>query len=237
MLARRALCRQESGGQGFLRLAAEGGELYVTGLHLSGGASQKPGRPRWKLLERRRLSTGFSAGELTAPVLPGRRKPSYPASSAACSMPSHIPVRILPEVGRLPRDFPALSKGFNPFGELIGLVFTEYGGGRSRCELLVREELFNPHGVLHGGALYAMVDTGMGGALYSLLDEGELCTTVEIKIVYFAAVRSGILICDTRVIERRARLAVMESEIINRDGEEERMAAKALGTFYIYRED
>ncbi len=135
----------------------------------------------------------------------------------------------------MPKDFPIRSKGFNPFGELIGLVFTEYGGGSSRCELLVREELFNPHGVLHGGVIYAMADTGMGGALYSLLDEGELCTTVEVKIVYFAAVRAGILICNTKVLDRRSRLAVMESEILNRDGEEERMAAKALGTFYIYR--
>ncbi len=132
-------------------------------------------------------------------------------------------------------EFPAKLKGFNPFGELVGLVFTGYGEGRSRCEVTVREELLNPHGVLHGGVLYTMADTGMGGALYSLLDEGELCATVEIKIVYFSAVRAGRMMCDTRVIERRARLAVLESEVYNLDGEEERLAAKALGTFYIYR--
>ncbi|MBC7253808.1 MAG: PaaI family thioesterase [Actinobacteria bacterium] len=137
----------------------------------------------------------------------------------------------------MPKEFPTASGGFNPFGELVGLVFTGYGGGRSTCEVLVREELFNPHGVLHGGVLYTMADTGMGGALYSLLEESELCTTVEIKIVYFSAVRSGDLRCETRVIERRARLAVLESEIFNRDGDGERLAAKALGTFYIYRKE
>mgnify|MGYP005840612109 CR=1 FL=1 len=133
------------------------------------------------------------------------------------------------------KRFCGQSGGFNPFGELIGLVFTGYGDGRSRCEVPVREELFNPHGVLHGGVLYSMADTGMGGALYSVLDEGELCTTVEIKIVYLAAVSSGILVCDTRVIERRARLAVLESDILNRGPDDERLVAKALGTFYIYR--
>lgn len=133
------------------------------------------------------------------------------------------------------KEFPRHAKGFNPFGELVGLVFTAYGDGHSRCEVQVREEHLNPNGVVHGGVLYTMADTGMGGALYSLLEESELCTTVEIKIVYFSAVRSGTLRCETRAIERRARLAILESEIFNRDADGERLAAKALGTFYIYR--
>ena len=127
-------------------------------------------------------------------------------------------------------EFPEMSIGFHPFGDLIGLVFTTYGDGSSRCELEARKELYNPHGVLHGGVLYSMADTGMGGALYSILEENELCTTVEIKIAYFAAVESGRLTCDTRVIERRSRIAILESEIKNED----RLVAKALGTFYIY---
>ena len=128
------------------------------------------------------------------------------------------------------KEFPEVKEGFHPFGDLIGLVFTSYGDGLSSCELEVRGELFNPHGVVHGGVLYSMADTGMGGALYSILEENELCTTVEIKIAYFAAVSSGKLVCDTRVIERRSRIAILESEIKNED----RLVAKALGTFYIY---
>ncbi|RJP28318.1 MAG: PaaI family thioesterase [Actinobacteria bacterium] len=131
----------------------------------------------------------------------------------------------------MPKEFPTVSpQGFHPFGELIGLEFTAIGEGRSRCELQVRDELFNPHGVLHGGVVYSMADTGMGGALYSLLEEKELCTTVEIKIAYFAAVKEGKLACDTRVIERRSRIAILESEVTGGD----RLVAKALGTFYIY---
>ncbi len=125
---------------------------------------------------------------------------------------------------------PGAKEVFNPFGELIGLQFSACGGGHSRCELKAREELFNPHGVLHGAAVYAMVDTGMGGALYSLMEEGESCATVEIKVSYFAPARRGTLRCDSRVVERRSRIAVLESEVWN--GEE--LVAKALGTFYIY---
>jgi acyl-CoA thioesterase len=72
----------------------------------------------------------------------------------------------------------------------------------------------------------------MGGALYSVLEEKELCTTVEIKITYFAAVSSGKLTCDTRVINRRSRIATLESEIENQG----QLVAKATGTFYIYEE-
>lgn len=130
----------------------------------------------------------------------------------------------------MPKDFPKNEKGFNPFGELIGLEFTELGEGTSRCVLEVSDKLLNPHRVLHGGTVYSMADTGMGAALYSLLEEDELCTTVEIKISYFESVVSGTLVCDTRVINRTRRIASVESEIRH----EERAVAKASGTFYIY---
>jgi acyl-CoA thioesterase len=130
----------------------------------------------------------------------------------------------------VPKEFPRQSKGFNPFGELIGLEFEEFGGGRSRCALEATGELLNPHGVLHGGVIYSMADTGMGAALYSDLDEDELCTTIEIKITYLRAVKSGRLVCDTRVLSKTRKVAALESEI--RSGEE--LVAKASGTFYIY---
>lgn len=104
------------------------------------------------------------------------------------------------------------------------------GEGESRCTLEVGERLFNPHGVLHGGVLYSMADTGMGGALYSLLGGDELCSTVEVTIYYFKPVRSGTLVCDTRVVHRTKRVAALSSEI-DCGGE---TVARATGTFYIF---
>ena len=129
----------------------------------------------------------------------------------------------------MPKRFPLESEGFNPFGELIGLNFFECKEGFSRCSLEVAEKLLNPHKVLHGGVVYSLADTGMGAALYTDLDDDELCATVEIKIAYFAAVTSGTLTCETRVIHRSKRIAVLESEIKN-DG---RLTAKAMGTFSV----
>jgi acyl-CoA thioesterase len=128
------------------------------------------------------------------------------------------------------KEFPLDERSFNRFGEFIGLRFTGLDEGKSRCVLEADDRLFNPHGVLHGGTIYSMADTGMGAALYYLLDEDELCTTVENKISYFKSVTSGTLVCDTSVINRTKRIAVLESEIIY----ENRLVAKANGTFYIY---
>jgi acyl-CoA thioesterase len=69
----------------------------------------------------------------------------------------------------------------------------------------------------------------MGAALYSDLAEDELCATVEIKIAYFVAVTSGTLTCDTKVIHRSRRIAVLESEVKNNG----RLTAKAMGTFSV----
>ncbi|MBM3166627.1 MAG: PaaI family thioesterase, partial [Chloroflexi bacterium] len=115
--------------------------------------------------------------------------------------------------------------------ELIGLHFALIKDGRSQCTLEVNGNLMNPHNVLHGGVVYSMADTGMGAALYSRLNEGEICATVEIKVAYFAAVSSGTLVCNTRVIHKSQAIAVMESEIEN-DG---KLVAKAMGTYSIFK--
>ena len=89
----------------------------------------------------------------------------------------------------------------------------------------------NPHKVLHGGVIYTMADTGMGGALYSKMNKDELCATVEVKIVYFSAIKSGKLTCDTNIIHKGKRIAILESDITNNG----RSVAKALGTYSIFK--
>ena len=129
------------------------------------------------------------------------------------------------------KEFPLNKPGFHPFAELIGLKFTSIEGGHSQCILEVNGKLLNPHNVLHGGVIYSMADTGMGTALYTSLDEGEMCATLEIKIVYLAAVPSGTLTCNTRLIQRTKSIAVLESEIENNG----KLVAKAMGTYSIFK--
>ena len=131
----------------------------------------------------------------------------------------------------MPKEFPINAKGFHPFGELIGLTFTECENGRSRCALTITDALLNPHQVLHGGVVYTMADTGMGGALYTLLEPDELCTTIEIKIAYHEPVTEGEIVCLTKVIHKRRKIASLESEVFSG----ETLISKATGTYYIFK--
>jgi acyl-CoA thioesterase len=124
-----------------------------------------------------------------------------------------------------------MGKGFSPFRDMVGVTFTKAEGGYSHCVLEVDKKLLNPAGIVHGGALYTLADSGMGAALFSFVDEGELFLTIETSVFYFKAVSSGTLTCEARVVHRGKRIAVMEAEIKNGG----QLVAKAVGTFSIYR--
>lgn len=129
------------------------------------------------------------------------------------------------------KRYPIAAKGFSPFRELVGVTFTKVENGYSHCVLEVDKKLLNPAGIVHGGAIYTLADSGMGAALYSFLDEEELFLTVEANIFYLKAVPSGTLTCESKVVHKGRRTAVMEAEIRN----EGQLVAKAMGTFSIYR--
>ena len=120
---------------------------------------------------------------------------------------------------------------YHPYGDLIGLKVDEQKNGHSKCSLESEEKLFNPHHVMHGAAIYSLVDTGMGAALYPSLNPGEICATIEIKINYYKAVKSGTVTCVTDVINRGKSVANLESSVYNNDA----LVAKANGNYSIFR--
>jgi acyl-CoA thioesterase len=124
-----------------------------------------------------------------------------------------------------------MSKGFSAFHDLIGLEFSKVENGYSECALEFKENLVNPYGTMHGGVIFAMADSGMGSALYSSLAEDEMCSTIETKIVYFKAVKSGTVTCTSKVIHRSKRIAVLESEL--KQGHQR--VAKAIATWSVFK--
>lgn len=116
------------------------------------------------------------------------------------------------------------------FSDLVGLEFTDVDPGFSRGTVEVTDELRNPHGVLHGGVLYTMADTGMGAALYPDLAEDEQCATIEVKINYLRPVRSGRVTCETTLLRKGRSVAYLESDL-SRDGE---TVARATGSYSVF---
>ncbi len=117
----------------------------------------------------------------------------------------------------------------HPYADLIGFRVIETGEGRSVLEARVRDVHRNPHGVVHGGVMFSMADTGMGAALYSVLQEGESCGTINCAISYFKGVTEGVITCKTAVRNKGRKVATLESEIWNDD----RLVATAHGQFSI----
>jgi acyl-CoA thioesterase len=104
--------------------------------------------------------------------------------------------------------------------------------GRSTFALTVRPEHMNPHGIVHGGIVYTLVDFAMGGALTSVLDPGERCATLEVKINYLAAVTAGEVRAEASVVSRSRAVGVLEARV---HGDGQKLVALATGTFYIQR--
>ena len=126
----------------------------------------------------------------------------------------------------LPEDL----KRVDAFSYYIGVEFTQWQEGHSQCVLHVDKQLLNPNHTMHGGALYTMVDAGMGATVFSVIKKGETSATIETKIVYFKAVASGLLTCDTKIINMGNRIVTLESEITNNGA----LIAKAIGTICIF---
>ena len=124
--------------------------------------------------------------------------------------------------------FPILEN--SSYYKFTGVEFTKRGDGYSQAVLNINESVLRlTHGGVHGGAIATLVDGGMGAALLTRLKDDEGAATVELHIYYLAAALSGVLICDSKVIQKRGKIATIESEVRNGGN----LVAKATATFYI----
>ncbi|HYM15166.1 MAG TPA: PaaI family thioesterase [Dehalococcoidia bacterium] len=126
----------------------------------------------------------------------------------------------------------APGASIGPIAEALHITNEGAADGRATYALDAVPELLNPHGVLHGGAVYTMVDYSMGGATMSVLPPGEICATIEIKISYFTGVRGGRLTCDTQIVRRGRSVVFLESRVADAAGVP---VAAATGSFAVVR--
>jgi acyl-CoA thioesterase len=124
----------------------------------------------------------------------------------------------------------APGASIGPLAEQLGISNDGAKDGRARYRLTVAPSMLNPHGVLHGGAVYVMVDYSMGGATMSVLPPGDICATIEIKISYLASVRAGTLTADTGIVKQGRRVVFLESKVTDDAG---KLVATASGSFAV----
>ncbi len=82
---------------------------------------------------------------------------------------------------------------------------------------LIRREMTNPFGRLHGGVTAAIIDDAIGASMLAF-DQDHLCLTVSNNIEYTASAKEGeTIFAVTSIVENRSRIATAHCEIFNKD--------------------
>jgi 1,4-dihydroxy-2-naphthoyl-CoA hydrolase len=115
--------------------------------------------------------------------------------------------------------FSILERYDMPFIRWLGLRFLTATQERVTAEMVVRNELCNGSGVLHGGALMAFADT-LGACATTLnLAEGAGTTTLESKTNFFAPAPSGTkVIGECLPLHRGRRTMVWQTRVTTGSG-------------------
>ncbi len=116
-------------------------------------------------------------------------------------------------------------RGFFP--GLVGMQFLELSPDRVLAALEVRDELKQPWGILHGGAIATLLDTAAGAGAVANLERGQQSVTVEIKVNFIGAVRAGVVTVEAVPLHRGRSTMIWESRARDAEG---RIVAAGLST-------
>lgn len=107
-----------------------------------------------------------------------------------------------------------------PIMKLIGQTLEEVEAGRVVMKLEAGEYLYNPIGMVHGGAIATLLDSVMGCAVHTMLPKGRAYSTLELKVNYIRAttVESGAVTAEGRAVHVGRRSAVAEGKAFDPAG-------------------
>jgi acyl-CoA thioesterase len=115
-----------------------------------------------------------------------------------------------------------------PFVNLIGMELVELKGSAAIFKLEMREQLRQPHGLLHGGATASLIDTAMAFAVITCLTKDEKASTVDLTVHYLRPVTNGTITCAAKVVKAGKRLLTVSAEVVSDQG---KLVATALSTY------
>ena len=115
------------------------------------------------------------------------------------------------------------------FAELVGFEVFPLPDGTSTGSLELHQAHLNPNGVVHGGALFTLVDTCLGAALMQRLETGEICATLQISMNFLKPVFKGTVECKAHVVSKGKRVANVRGELFVSD----KLVGTADGNFAI----
>ena len=123
----------------------------------------------------------------------------------------------------------------NFYGKFLGMDFRIISDGVIEYYLTIQKDHLATPNAAHGGVISSLVDAALGVAGLSLVcKDNQVVSTVEYKLNFLApALLNDQLVAKARVEQRGKRILITSCDVIcaNR---ENKMIAKALGTFNAY---
>lgn len=117
------------------------------------------------------------------------------------------------EVARLREIFAEV-----PFARLLGAEFVAAERGSATFALEVREELTRMGGILHGGAVFSLLDTAAACAVHTLIGETGRTVTVDFTIHFLRPFGSGRLQARARILRAGRRIVFLSAEATDQTG-------------------
>ena len=79
--------------------------------------------------------------------------------------------------------------------------------GELHCSYVIRKEMTNPYGILHGGITAGIIDDLIGATVFMLGSKSQF-TTVNNAIDYFASAKEGDIITAKTAIVKQGRTII-----------------------------
>ncbi|MDB6049285.1 MAG: thioesterase family protein [Pseudomonas sp.] len=115
------------------------------------------------------------------------------------------------------------------FFTTLGCQLISLDDGIAHVSLGLEPHLRNRGNVMHGGAIFSLVDITMGLACSSSHGFDQQSVTIECKINYMRSVSEGEVLCIAKVLHAGRRTLVVEADVVQGD----KLVAKAQGTFAV----
>ena len=116
----------------------------------------------------------------------------------------------------------------NEVAKMIGMELMNLAAGEATISVMMRDQLRQPHGVLHGGITATLIDTAMAFAIITRLAEGEKATTIDLTVHYLRPHVSGEVTCTAKVVRAGKRIITVSADALNA---ENKIIATAISTY------
>jgi len=106
----------------------------------------------------------------------------------------------------------------SPFAHWLDGTLLEVKEEGIKASFIVRKDMTNPMGMLHGGVTAGIFDDIMGATFFGM-DTEYFFPTIDLSVVYFAAAKEGDeVIAQTQIIKKGQTIIYMEAFLYSQAG-------------------